>query len=232
MTRYALFDFANTLADLLPSRTQVMHNYIYSCCGLCVDDASIARAYQAVDLIMPYSSVQIQTSNRRHDFYHEYNNQLLNFLGVSHLTDPKALFQAFQGKKRHWILKPNVLRILAELRNKGWSIGIISNFDESLERLVHQELVMTDLIDVLHISQVEGIEKPNARFFQSFLERYGVDIENSFYVGDSYSLDFLPAISLGLRAWLLDELGYYSHLPQSIRSLDDVLAFTSPRASN
>lgn len=225
MKKYALFDFANTLADLVPNRIKVVQKYVKECSGLYVDDASIISAYHAIESSILYSSIEIKTPNKRRDFYRDYNARILNFLGLSHLSDPNELFEEFCRQNGHWVLKPNVVDILEKIRNHGWSIGIISNFDESLERIVCDELGMTNLIDNLHISQVEGIEKPNIKFFESFIERHNVDVENCFYVGDSYYLDFLPAASLGIRTWLLDEQGHYSHLPQAIRQLDDVLNF-------
>jgi FMN phosphatase YigB (HAD superfamily) len=75
----------------------------------------------------------------------------------------------------------------------------------------------------LHISQTEGIEKPDPRFYRSFFDRYRIAIEDSFYVGDSYVLDFLPATGIGLKTWLLDEGGLYPYCPDAIGSLDELL---------
>ncbi|MDD5389276.1 MAG: HAD-IA family hydrolase [Gallionellaceae bacterium] len=222
MTICALFDFADTLAELQPNRQDIVVDYIERVGGIQVDPDTITRAYKAVDLLMPYSSVKTTTPEQRVDFYRDYNRQLFALLGVSHRADPSGLITAFCKRKAHWQLKPGARDTLVTLRERGYHIGIISNFDSRLEHLVYDYLGLGDTVDYLHISQTEGVEKPDPRFYLGFFERHGLSIERSVYVGDSYTLDFLPATGIGLRAWLLDEAGLYPHLPEAIRSIGDL----------
>jgi FMN phosphatase YigB (HAD superfamily) len=222
MSACALFDFADTLAELQPSRHDIVADYIARVGHLRIGADAIARAYKAVDLMLPYSSVQTRTREQRDDFYREYNGQLFALLGVSHLADPAGLIAAFCERKAHWQLKPGARDTLVTLRGRGYRIGIISNFDTRLEQVVHDHLGLGDMVDYLHISQAEGVEKPDPRFYLGFFERHGLRIEHSAYVGDSYTLDFLPATGISLKAWLLDEAGLYPHLPEAIRSIGDV----------
>jgi putative hydrolase of the HAD superfamily len=223
MTHCALFDFADTLAELQPNRQDIVANYIERVGGIRVGMDAVARAYKAVDLLMPYSSVKTTTATQRADFYRDYNRQLFALLGVAHRADPSGLIAAFGETKAHWQLKPGARDVLAELRRRGYRIGIISNFDTRLEQIVHDHLGLAGTVDYLHISQTEGVEKPDPRFYQGFFERHGLDIAHSFYTGDSYVLDFLPASGLGLKTWLLDEAGLYPHLPEAIRSLGEII---------
>lgn len=223
MKRAALFDFADTLAELYPNRVDTVADYIEQTGGLRVESEAIARAYKAVDLLMPYSSVKTRTAEQRGEFYREYNRQLFALLGVAHRADPSGLTAAFGERKAHWQLKAGAREVLDELRRREYLIGVISNFDSRLEQVVYDHLDLAGTVDYLHISQTEGVEKPDLRFYQRFFERYGVDVTHSFYIGDSYLLDFLPASRLGLKTWLLDETGLYPHLPQAIRRLGDVL---------
>lgn len=223
MKRAALFDFADTLAELQPNRVDTVADYIKRAGGLHVGSEAIARAYKAVDLLMPYSSVKILTAEQRGEFYREYNRLLFTLLGVAHFADPSGLLAAFRENKAHWQLKAGARELLDELRRRGYLIGVISNFDSRLEQVVYGHLGLTGTVDYLHISQTVGVEKPDPRFYHGFFERHGLDITHSFYIGDSYLLDFLPASGLGLKALLLDEAGLYPHLPQAIRRLGDVL---------
>lgn len=222
MTVCALFDFADTLAELRPCRQDIVADYIARVGGLVVGQDAIVRAYKAVDLLLPYSSVKTRTREQRDQFYQEYNRQMFALLGVTHRADPAGLIAAFGERKAHWMLKPGALDTLRTLRQSGYRIGIISNFDSRLEQVVYDHLGLDGIVDYLHISQSEGVEKPDPRFYLGFFERHGLPIERSVYVGDSYTLDFLPATGIGLRAWLLDEAGLYSHLPEAIRSIGDV----------
>lgn len=222
MSACALFDFADTLAELQPRRQDIVADYIARVGGIHIGPEAIARAYKAVDLLLPYSSVKTRTQEQRDQFYQEYNRQMFALLGVTHCADPAGLIAAFAERKAHWQLKPGALDTLRALRQRGYRIGIISNFDSRLQQVVHDHLGLGEWVDYLHISQTEGVEKPDPRFYLGFFERHGLPIERSVYVGDSYTLDYLPATGIGLRAWLLDEAGLYPHLPEAIRSIGDV----------
>lgn len=219
----ALFDFADTLAELKPSRQDILAEHIERISGIQIGADAIARSYKAADLIMKYSSVLIRTKAQRAEFYQEYNRHLLALLGISHLVDPAELFSVFSAHKKHWQLKSDACDTLNELRQRGYRIGIISNFDTRLEQIVYDHLDLASTVDYLHVSQSEGIEKPDLQFYLGFFKKYDIAIEHSFYVGDNYVLDFLPARSIGLKTWLLDEAGLYAHLPEAITSMGDVL---------
>ena len=222
MSACALFDFADTLAELQPHRQDIVADYIERVSDIRVGPEAIARAYKAVDLMLPYSSVNTHTREQRGSFYREYNRQMFALLGVSHRADPVGLIDAFSERKAHWVLKPGALETLRTLRSVGYRIGIISNFDTRLEQIVYDHLSLGEWVDYLHISQKEGVEKPDPRFYLGFFARHGLPIERAVYIGDSYTLDFLPATVIGLQACLLDEAGLYPHLPEAIRSIGDV----------
>jgi len=222
MTSCVLFDFAETLAELSPSRSEIVAGYVAGVVGLQVSTNDIERAYKAVDVMHPYSSVKIRTQSDREAFYKTYNAHMLMLLGLSHCIDPLDLMNAFTQHKAHWQLKPSALSTLKLLQEAGKKIGIISNFDSRLEDIVHSKLKLTPYIDYLHISQTEGLEKPDTAFYLSFFEKHGLDINSAVYVGDSYFLDFLPAQKIGLQAYLLDEIGIFSYLPDTLAALDEL----------
>jgi HAD superfamily hydrolase (TIGR01549 family) len=227
---HALFDFAETLAELQPGQPDIVAKHVERECGIRLPMDIIARSYKALDLILHYSSVRTRTSGERAAFYLDYNLRLLSLLGVSHLVRPEGLYTAFVESKKHWQLKPGVRETLQALRDKGLSIGVISNFDSSLEQIIDR-LGLSGLVDHLHVSQSEGVEKPDPAFYLEFFKRYGIDFRRSFYVGDSYVLDFLPATQIGVTTWLLDEAGLYLHCPYAIRSVSEVLNFVPNRRS-
>lgn len=220
---HVLFDFADTLAELQPSRQDVVAAHLQHVAGVDVPAEHIARCYKAVDLLMQYSSLRTRTVAQRTEFYLEYNQRLLALLGVLHKVPPESLFEAFGQYEKHWALKPGARATLDALRHRGYKIGIISNFDSRLEQIVHERLELGGVIDHLHISQTEGVEKPDPRFYLGFFERHGISIKRAVYLGDSYVLDFLPATGIGLKTWLLDEAGLYAHCPEAVRKVSDLL---------
>lgn len=223
MKQCAIFDFADTLAVQVPSRLKVVSSYIKSVTDLQIPEPSIARAYGMLDATMPYSSVKIRSALDRETFFRSYNARLLLFLGVSHLVNPAPLFDAFSAQEMHWQLKPDAKAVLQSLRSFGWKVGVISNFDTRLEQLIQKQLGIDHLVDYLFVSQREGLEKPDPNFYQLFCDRYCINIGESFYVGDSFLLDYLPALGVGLRTLLLDEHRLYDYLPDAIHDLRDIL---------
>jgi len=222
-TACALFDFADTLAELEPRRQDIVADYIEQAGGPRLAPETIVRTYKVIDQVMPYSSLQTRDAQQRAAFYKDYNRQLFALLGVLHRTDPAGLNAAFGERKAHWRLKPGALEALRRLRERGYRIGIVSNFDANLEQVVRDHLGLGDSVDYMHISQVEGMEKPDPRFYLGFFQRHGLTLERAVYLGDSYTLDFLPAMGIGLKAWLLDEAGLYPHLPEAVSGIGEFL---------
>ena len=103
----------------------------------------------------------------------------------------------------NYALFDDVAPALASLRGSGVTLGIVSNFEEWLERLL-ERLGVADEFDVRVISGLEGIEKPDPRIYRLALERAGVEPERSAFVGDSPEFDVDPPAALGMFPVLID----------------------------
>jgi len=118
---------------------------------------------------------------------------------------------------------PGARDVLAELKGKGYRVGVISNSDGRLETLV-REAGLAGSLDVIIDSRVVGVEKPDPRIFHLALERTGVAPHEAIYVGDFYSLDVVGARRAGLEAILLDPLGAWPQLDcMKVQDLFEVL---------
>jgi putative hydrolase of the HAD superfamily len=102
----------------------------------------------------------------------------------------------------------DVVPVLAALAGLGLTLGVVSNFEEWLERLL-DELDVVGLFDVRVVSGVEGMEKPDPRIFRLALDRAGVRAEESVYVGDSPAFDVEPALAVGMLPVLIDRRERY-----------------------
>jgi putative hydrolase of the HAD superfamily len=121
-------------------------------------------------------------------------------------------------------LHPDVIPTIDRLRAAGISLGVISNFEEWLERLL-ETLGVTAYFPVLVISGVEGVEKPDPEIFRIALERAGVSAEESVYVGDHPFFDIEAAEEVGMVAVLIDRRGRYPDAEGiRITSLEDLPA--------
>ena len=139
---------------------------------------------------------------------------------------PQELFSTFSDSTSYKVFD-DVLPTLAALEEEGYRLGLISNFEGWLEKiLVEQELGET--FDVSVISGLEGMEKPDPAIYRLAVERAGVPPGRAVHVGDSVTMDVEPATAVGMKAVLLDRVGRYAgsaHL--SLSSLEGLPALVS-----
>ena len=114
----------------------------------------------------------------------------------------EEIFQAFDGPA-HWMLYPETLGVLKDLKGRGFELGIVSNFDSRLFTVL-RGLGLADLFDTVTISSLARAAKPAAQIFRCALEKHAADPEEAVHVGDSVRDDLEGARSAGLTAVLLD----------------------------
>jgi putative hydrolase of the HAD superfamily len=119
-------------------------------------------------------------------------------------------------------LHPDAQPTLERLRRTDLTLGLISNFEEWLERLL-EALDVARFFDVTVISGIEGVEKPDPAIFRLALERAGVTAERSLYVGDNPTFDVEAARAVGMIPVLIDRRGRYADTGAlRITSLEDL----------
>ncbi|MFI5384484.1 MAG: HAD-IA family hydrolase [Fimbriimonadales bacterium] len=97
----------------------------------------------------------------------------------------------------------DVLPTIAELDARGIRVGIISNWDYTLHRVL-DALEVRQRFEYVVASLEEGVEKPEARLFHLTLEKFGVAASEAVHVGDDPIDDFQGAQDVGMRAYLID----------------------------
>lgn len=114
-----------------------------------------------------------------------------------------GLWEALNGmpwRARHLHLYQDAVSTVQALRARGFRLGIATARALSAG-VVAQELReqgMPDLFDVIATSGEVGYRKPHPLVFTAAAERLGVRPERTLVVGDSYTLDIVPAASLGM----------------------------------
>jgi len=136
--------------------------------------------------------------------------RLLEELGVPDERLVDELFATFSAAESYRLFD-DVGDALAELLSRGYRLGLISNFEGWLEKML-MELEVGHLFEVSVISGTDRIEKPDPAIYELGLERAGVAADRAVHVGDSVSLDVEPALSVGMHAVLLDRIGRYEHV--------------------
>ena len=116
---------------------------------------------------------------------------------------------AYHQEHNLWEHVPDdVFPTLERLRAAGLTLAVASNANGVLQHLFDR-LGLTPYFHAVCDSRVEGVEKPDPRFFQIVLERAGGRPETAMHVGDLYYVDVLGARSAGIRPLLLDPHGLY-----------------------
>ncbi len=112
------------------------------------------------------------------------------------------LFEYFAGAAA-WTLYPEVPATLAALRERGVILGVISNFDSRLHRIL-TGLGIAHCFNGVFVSSAVGHAKPDPRIFQAALLKHGLDAADAVHIGDSETNDLRGASSVGLKAILVD----------------------------
>ena len=109
-----------------------------------------------------------------------------------------------------WRLEPGALELLQDLRQAGFRLGIISNFDLRLREILKHVGVL-DLFEQIVVSSQVGAEKPSPRIFEEALRRFAVEPAALLHVGDEEKADGDGARALGIQAFILGFAGSGLH---------------------
>jgi putative hydrolase of the HAD superfamily len=122
---------------------------------------------------------------------------------------PGAFDAYFDAVYRHfedaavWDVFPDVTPALGALRRAGCSLGIVSNFDSRVLRIL-EELGLARWFETVTLSSQVGATKPDRAIFERALAQHGADAARALHVGDSPTEDCEGAQGAGLRAVLID----------------------------
>jgi len=132
------------------------------------------------------------------------------------------VFQVFEDP-RSWALFPETHAVLTRLREEGFELGIVSNFDSRLFPVM-RGLGIDGFFDTVTIASLVRAAKPAPKIFEIALEKHAADPDEALHVGDSVRDDLEGATKAGLTGVLLDRAG---RSPASgryvIRTLEEVL---------
>jgi putative hydrolase of the HAD superfamily len=96
--------------------------------------------------------------------------------------------------------------VLTTLREEGFELGIVSNFDSRLFPVM-RGLGIDRLFDTVTIASLSRAAKPAPKIFEIALEKHAVDPNEAMHVGDSIRDDVGGATKAGLTGVLLDRTG-------------------------
>jgi putative hydrolase of the HAD superfamily len=230
--RVVFFDAANTLFHVNGSvadiylRHAVQFGFAQKPDSLIAITQAFSRAFHEAPppIFAPTDPAQLKQSERLwwFDIVHNVFYRVGMFEGFDEFFE--QVFRLF-GEAHAWTLYPETLTVLTALRERGYELGVVSNFDSRLFPVM-RGLGIDMFFDTVTISSMARAAKPAPKIFQIALEKHTVDPEEALHVGDSLRDDVEGATKAGLHALLLDRHEKHkSSGVQTIRTLDEMRPF-------
>uniref|UniRef100_A0A0A9ZAN0 Haloacid dehalogenase-like hydrolase domain-containing protein 3 n=1 Tax=Lygus hesperus TaxID=30085 RepID=A0A0A9ZAN0_LYGHE len=116
------------------------------------------------------------------------------------------------AKGSAWSMEPQSIDVLKSLKSTGAHLGVISNFDPRLHRIL-RENDLSEFFSFVLTSYEAKCTKPNVAIFRCaaeiFKQQSGVPLigEEALHVGDNYDLDYMAARGAGWQSILVSSKG-------------------------
>jgi HAD superfamily hydrolase (TIGR01509 family) len=179
--------------------------------GVRVAPAALAAAEPAAKKRLDTGATVQATTDRERGW--TYFNLVLEAAGIAP-TDATAAalaeLHAYHEESNLWECSPVEVRpALASLRARGLQLVVVSNANGRLHHLL-ERIGLLDAFDHVFDSHVEGVEKPDPRYFAIALERSGASAASTIHVGDLYHVDVVGARAAGITPVLFDVADLYA----------------------
>ncbi len=126
------------------------------------------------------------------------------------------------GEPKTFRLYEETLETLSELDERGFRLGVVSNWDSRLLSIC-EGLGVDKHVDFILPSAIAGYRKPSEHIFEQALQTAGVSADQAMHVGDKELDDYRGSSSAGLKPVLLDREGTPGSRDRTvISSLDQV----------
>jgi 2-haloacid dehalogenase len=132
---------------------------------------------------------------------------------------PEGEADALAKALPNWPPFPDVPPALAELRNRGWMLALLSNTDRDLIEASQRQLGVP--VDLAIVAEDVGSYKPAHGHWERFFEDTTADRDTHVHVAASLVHDVAPARELGLRTVWINRLGEEPE-PEPDRELTDL----------
>jgi putative hydrolase of the HAD superfamily len=215
--RAVLLDALGTLGELQPPAPRLQRLLRES--GFDVSEEQAATGFAAE--IAYYLDHHLDGSDperleRLRDRCADEMRRALGIPALDHATARRAMLGALEFSPY-----PDVVPALRELRERGLTLVVASNWDCSLPEWLRPAGIL-ELVDGVVTSAEVGAAKPSPRVFQRALAVAGVDPARALHVGDKVDNDIDGAEAAGVRGVLLQRDGSPPPGIEAISSLSEL----------
>lgn len=195
MTQLILFDAVGTLFGVRGSVGEI-YSYFAANYGVSLLPSVIDQRFGSI-----FAKRLAPTFNSRQWWYETVQE---TFAGLS-FTDFDPFFAQvydYFATGEAWCLYPETRAVLEELKRRGLTLAIVSNFDERLYPVL-EALAVRDFFAEIGISTAVGYAKPSPLLFAHVLEKLKISAEQAMHIGDSAE-DVIGAKAAGIKVLRVD----------------------------
>ncbi len=201
--RAVTFDVGGTLLSPFPSVGEIYAEVLMQC-GVRADAVALNAGFRkAWDGAHRTPRVGLTEESERHWWRGVVRTTLT---GVCEVGKFELVFQRLWdtfAETGRWKLRDGTMKMLHDLKTRGIRLGILSNWDSRLPKLL-QGFGIAPLMEHMVVSSQVGFEKPDPRIFELCLQRFGLQPGQMLHVGDSVFHDLEPAARLGWQVWKVE----------------------------
>ncbi len=198
--RWATFDCYGTLIDWIGG--------IRQCLAELWPDADADTLHERFDEIEP----RVQ-EGRGIAYRQVLAETLMGIAEAERLTVPPGREDALGESLPSWQPFPEAPAALAELRERGWRLAILSNTDPDFLQ-ASLDLIGVP-VDERVVASETGSYKPALGHWETFFRRTGADRRRHVHVAASLFHDVAPSAALGLPCVWINRLGESSDIPRA-----------------
>ncbi len=228
MYKAVFFDLVNTLVRHDPWPEERQHRALKEF-GIDVPKKDLRRGFWAANDYFSREAARSPIEQRpleeKAEVFIEFERTWLREAGVEVSRKQAAkLLELLRLNTQGVILFEDTVPALAELRNRGIVVGLVSNLDMTLKEFC-PDFDLASHLDFVIVSHEVGFEKPHPEIFGAALERANTKASEAIMVGDQFNSDIVGALRAGIKPLWLDRDGVFDdHVDcQRIGNLFDIL---------
>jgi FMN phosphatase YigB (HAD superfamily) len=195
------FDVGNTL--LFPNRDRIHAPLTKR--GI-LPDAELLRDLECRTKNQ-FDGMMTTNGSTDHSFWWLFYSQLLSEIGLHDNAIRDQLVASIRNSGNWDTIRPGTAEQLRDIGER-YPIAVISNADGRIEDVLRR-CGIAHCFRTTTDSGLVGYEKPHPEIFRRALKSMNAAPEDSLYVGDVYSVDYLGATGAGMQAVLMDIPGAY-----------------------
>jgi len=213
--KFIFFDVGNTL--LFPNRDRI-HAPLADR-GLTPDPTVLRKLERTTK--NQFDARMVKDGSTDHSFWWMFYTQLLQEVGLHDDAIRDQLVSNIRQSANWDIIPPGTREHLQKI-GEHYKLSVISNADGKIEDVLTR-CNIADCFQTITDSGLVGVEKPHPEIFRQALQKMNAAPEESLYVGDMYSVDYLGATGAGMQAILMDVPGaYHERGVARVGSLDEL----------